>query len=315
MGNIKELYENINFLTYPKVISDALTRFGHKKNSLENKWLPEFIEISFPKFSYYILFQHYNRQQHTTFKDINGNTLKGKELTSLYKEYAKGFNDAYNEYENKINNNNNSIFTKTDEFFAEKIYSNVFNGSNGSIAGIGGKSINGKGYLYYTKENFYKGGFNGGEFYKGIEIILNNPVVFEPVFKRHKNSQKTNNIKQPETIDLSNTKGTENKNPYPKYCEIGSLFAQGLIHKKGFNFYYKKRQFEDCSKLSRYLQEKILKIKTDVRQYIDGTLKDQSKNFYKSKTRMKNIIDYCNENNIKITEDFQSKYNDLVNLH
>lgn len=105
-----------------------------------------------------------------------------------------------------------------------------------------------------------------------------------------------------------------NKKEFPKYCEIGSLFAQGLISiNKGY-FYYKKRKFESAPEISRFLKKEILKIDTDIRQYIDATLKKGGKSFYNSK-RMKIIIEYCKFNNIEITEDFQSKYNDLINLH
>jgi hypothetical protein len=34
----------------------------------------------------------------------------------------------------------------------------------------------------YIENNFFESGYNGGEFYKAWEIILNNPTIFEPIF-------------------------------------------------------------------------------------------------------------------------------------
>ena len=118
-----------------------------------------------------------------------------------------------------------------------------------------------------------------------------------------------------DVFEINNIKSKNRKKEFPKYCEVGSLFAQGLISLNKGYFYYKEKQFESAPKIAKFLKEDVLDINTDVRQYIDATLKKGDKNFYKSKTMMNNIIEYCKFNNIEITEGFQSKYNDLVNLH
>lgn len=122
-----------------------------------------------------------------------------------------------------------------------------------------------------------------------------------------------------EVFDVKNTNikaRTKANADFPKYCEIGSLFAQGYISKNGFNFYYKELKFESAKKLAEYLKDEVLKIDTDVRQYINDTLTDNGqKNFYRSKGMIKKVFSYCEANNIKTTQFFQSKYNTLNNLH
>ncbi len=95
----------------------------------------------------------------------------------------------------------------------------------------------------------------------------------------------------------TNTKNIILKKGFPKYCEIGSLFAQGFISKKsnnsklGFNFYYKELEFESVKKLAEYLEDEVLKIDTGVRQYINDTLTDNGqKNFYRSKGMIKKVF-------------------------
>ena len=118
-------------------------------------------------------------------------------------------------------------------------------------------------------------------------------------------------------IENTNIKKTTSENPeLPKYCEIGSLFAQGFLHLKENHPYFKKERFKSYSQLAKHIRSEVLENDTGVRQYISDTLSGSGqKNFYQSKGMMKKVVEYCQLKNIKITEEFQSKNNDLNNLH
>lgn len=108
--------------------------------------------------------------------------------------------------------------------------------------------------------------------------------------------------------------------PFPFYCKVGALFAQGFISKKKFECFYNdgtlNKSFKDISKLSRYIQKNILKTESIIRPYINDTLSVEAelkaKDFYKSKGMMKNIIEYCKMKNFTITSEFQRIYDDLI---
>ena len=123
------------------------------------------------------------------------------------------------------------------------------------------------------------------------------------------------------------TKNDENREligkiKYPFYCKIGSLFAQGLISREnnkitlGYDYKFKNKSFTDVSKLSKHIKENVLKTDKSVRQYISDTLSGNGeKNFYTSKSMITKINEYCKENNIDTTEDFNKAYTKLNNLH
>ncbi len=101
------------------------------------------------------------------------------------------------------------------------------------------------------------------------------------------------------------------------YPKVGALFAQGFIRKEGVLYFYKDLPFVSSGKLSTYIQDEILSTKSSVRQYIDGTLSEGTaeKDFYNSFTMMKKIIEYCDSNNLSITDDFKKIYKNLKNPH
>lgn len=236
----------------------------------------------------------------TSFIPINENLNKSIEYKSKRNNLKTKFNSIFEILISKQVSSKNKYF----EFSSFNNYKNRINELMSDFK---------TNYIDSNKIDFYKDQLIG---YK--EIIPNDLLgLQDKISLSTKSKIRYSNNRKIEYLEglLKTDKNKNLAKPHPKYCEIGSLFAQGFIHKKGFNFYYKELKFEDCSKLSRYLKNEILNIKTDIRQYIDGTLKEQTKNFYKSKIMMRNIIDYCKFNNIEITEDFQSKYNDLVNLH
>lgn len=120
-----------------------------------------------------------------------------------------------------------------------------------------------------------------------------------------------------EKVEFNNeSKFVSDENHY-FYCEIGALFAQGFIKKEieefGYVFGYKNNRFEKVEHLSKFIKEDVLKTKKSVRQYVSATLYENGKkNFYDSKSQMKNIIEFCNQNNYKITDDFKSRYEKLI---
>jgi hypothetical protein len=77
---------------------------------------------------------------------------------------------------------------------------------------------------------------------------------------------------------------------------------------------YKEKNF-DKIELEKELQ-KDLKIKS-VRQYIEGTFgekntKTSSRNdFFRGKTKIKYIVNYCSFYKIPITKEFQSRFDEL----
>ena len=107
-----------------------------------------------------------------------------------------------------------------------------------------------------------------------------------------------------------------NENQYPFYCKIGVLFAKGQIQFKNKKYYYCNNSYVSIAKLSKHIQDEVLKTNKAVRQYINDTIYNSgTKSFYKSYTMMKNVVDYCNDNNIKITTEFQDIYDELEKLH
>jgi hypothetical protein len=106
---------------------------------------------------------------------------------------------------------------------------------------------------------------------------------------------------------------------FPFYCRIGALFAQGFITKSskkgiGYVYFFKEREFENPSQLSKYIREVELKTSHNVKQYVNDTLYENGvKNFYGNKRHMKNILAFCKEKNFQITSDFKDRYSLLDN--
>lgn len=120
-------------------------------------------------------------------------------------------------------------------------------------------------------------------------------------------------------VRLKQTQSKEiksNKKQYPFYCQVGILFAKGQIQFKNQKFYFCNKPFVSIAKLSKYIKEEVLKTDKSVRQYINDTIYNTgTKSFYKSYTMMKKIVDYCNDNSIEITTEFQDIYDELEKLH
>jgi len=118
--------------------------------------------------------------------------------------------------------------------------------------------------------------------------------------------------------DVNSNKNSYSKKPFPFYCEIGALFAQGFINRvvdknRGYLFFYKDCSFEKIEHLSKYIKKDILNAEKEVRQYISSTLnKKGEKNFYSSEKKMNKILEFCKTNNYTVTIEFNKKYKNLI---
>lgn len=102
-------------------------------------------------------------------------------------EYAKAFILAYSEFET-ILNQNQTLISDTQEQKALKIFSYVLNSKykNGYFGGEyeNIEELKNKKGMYVSNEDMYDWGYKGGQYYKAWEIILNNPLIFEPLFSK-----------------------------------------------------------------------------------------------------------------------------------
>jgi hypothetical protein len=109
------------------------------------------------------------------------------------------------------------------------------------------------------------------------------------------------------------------KDSEPQYLEVTRLIAQGFIYfeqssdKSGKKFCYKENKFHELKELNKFLKN-ILTIQ-NYRQYVEDTLNESkgSKDLYSNRTILKKTYQYCSKNNIKMTPDFELKYNELNN--
>jgi hypothetical protein len=234
MNKIPNLYNGINFNTLPKVIYDELITnsndrgFTVTKNdkgetiTIDGEYLRPFFMSFSEDYNFYLNLKHYEYLEHRLKNgncfDKDYNKLDVQNIYPFYKYYNDGFLKGYNEFENSLKNHT-ALFNITNEQIAFKIYSRVTqsgyikenDGGFLLVSDSRDKEIDEKickeyGIKFVIKiyeENFFKSGFEGGEFYKAWEIILNNPTVFEPIFL--KNIKNEIELIEPEAIDLSDT--------------------------------------------------------------------------------------------------------------
>ena len=117
------------------------------------------------------------------------------------------------------------------------------------------------------------------------------------------------------TLLESNSTINETKPPKPfDYLKIGALIAQGkLIMIKGGKYQYNGVDFNKQD-ITKQL-ESDLKIKS-IRQYIEGTFGPDtdstlSNDFFRNETKIKRTVEYCLFYDIAITEDYQSRFDNL----
>jgi hypothetical protein len=239
MERIPYLYNGINFETLPKSIYDELITNSNDRSfssytddngeriTIDGEFLPPSFTYYCEEYNFYLNHKHYEYLEYRLNSgncfDKDYNKITTENIYPYFKYYSDGFVKGYNEFENSLKNNT-SLFSLTNEQIAFKIFSRIkqnrlLKENDGSFKFVhdafSNKEIddrickeNGiKFTLKIYEENLFESGFNGGEFYKAWEIILNNPTVFEPIFL--KNNVIKNEVIESEPIDLSDTTATE----------------------------------------------------------------------------------------------------------
>ncbi|MBW1297777.1 hypothetical protein [Aquimarina litoralis] len=168
-------------------------------------------------------------------------------------------------------------------------------------------------YLLMAKEELYKLGTEPSKELEesfGISAYRN---FFHPskisLLKNHKEIEK-------EIRDYIKAKIKEEPD-FPYYCEVGALFAQGLIRSKkipeeaSYKYYYKNEDPLDFPKFWKYIKEKVIG-RGNPRQILQHSFDKQGdKNIYTSK-RIQKIYDYCKHYNIEMVDDFIKEYENIT---
>jgi hypothetical protein len=156
-------------------------------------------------------------------------------------EYAKAFQKGYIDFEKNLNQKQTTI-AEPQEQKALKIFSYVLNAKykNGYFGDIteNHEAIKDRKGRYISNDEFSEWGFQGGQYYKAWEIILSNPLVFEPFFLKYFNSTETNNIPAARISEDKNTKKFPAK--YQALAYILELLAEGKKPPQDFEGNFKK---------------------------------------------------------------------------
>ncbi len=187
----------------------------------------------------------------------------------------------------------------------------------------GQQIINSTGYYYFMN---YKASFGFFEIEQDSEFMNSiNSKFFKNGFRYH---YKNENlvlfcVKLIEFINLSEvlienkttpTNPNENKKPETEkmYFKIGLLFAENKIYRilnnGTYEYYHLEKKFKSVNALHKHLGL--------TRKYIDDTFKELKTphNIYKNLKYMRNIVDYCNKNEIQIHLEFSNKYTTLIQM-
>jgi hypothetical protein len=279
--NIPNILSNLNFATIPQIIINEfnkvgeyveIVKFNNQKNELiinidnGNLAFDENAELLF-----YCTKNNFNKlkekleSKEYIFFDKN-------DINPFIMEYKKGFTKGYYDFENSLKINN-SPFNVTNEIIAHNIFRRVYNTSNknGYFIPFAENENLKEHSLYMDLANFYDGGICGGEFFKAWELILNNPTVFEPIFKA---SIKIETIPEPEPLDLSNTSAVE---------KIIYLNELGII-----DFLRSKPEFISVNLLATFLSsitgEKPLTLQTSLNRLLTNDTADKNHPYQTKKT-------------------------------
>lgn len=119
-------------------------------------------------------------------------------------EYAKAFHKGYNDFEKNLNQKPKTI-DEPQEQKALKIFSYVLNAKykNGYFGDVteNHKDFKDRKGRYVSNDEFSEWGYQGGQYYKAWEIILNNPIVFEPFFLKFYNSTEINKTQASKVLE------------------------------------------------------------------------------------------------------------------
>lgn len=99
------------------------------------------------------------------------------------------------------------------------------------------------------------------------------------------------------------------KKKFSLYCELGSLFAHGLITFESGNYIFDGVKYSESTNMANHLiDNKILTkgIKGVQQNLTSFASVNNLRGYHKNKTVYKNIFDYCIENNLEMTQEFES---------
>lgn len=214
MLDIKPISTGINWAIIPKIIYKEFCKYGNERSfsSIRNETgemittygellPPYYTRFNHVENGFYCLEKHYDYLisdlKKGVYFDVDFNQLNRITILPFLNEYGKGFQYGYNNFENSFKDNS-SLFSRRDEDIALRIFSRIFGFFSIKVGafsfGISSdlekaeeikkeKSI--KFIKIIKKKNFYESGISGGEFFKAWEIILNNPLIFKPIFEEN----------------------------------------------------------------------------------------------------------------------------------
>tara|TARA_Y100000592_G_C5432136_1_gene298892 strand:+ start:182 stop:1120 length:939 start_codon:yes stop_codon:yes gene_type:complete len=210
MSEIKNFLKDINVSVIPKSVYNEFCKHNGKEDSeLVNRVMNEVSHVrgnddcplfgawKIEGYSYYLNTKYYgsllNELQKGLYCLDSKKKLSRKDLTSFFLEYAKGFEQGYYAFQDKLKklSGEDSLFNDSKDTIKLKVFSR--------ISKIGTKYKDGKfiyhlykyndsipeGFFGIQRKDFFMQGVEGGGFYKAWEIILNNPYEFESIFDKY----------------------------------------------------------------------------------------------------------------------------------
>ena len=220
---VKNLYDGLNLSTVPEIIKEEFFKLS---KVWDNKWevQPFMTKYIFDdeELTFFILdkqlenFNTFIEKKQVLDEDFNLLT-EDSYFDTYIREYGRGFFKGYSDFTQKLSNEH-SVFLAENRQTAHTVYSRVI----GNVLTIRKgeltlsmiprkrveelkKKFNSRILNYVSKEDHYKSGYQGGEYYKAWSLILHNPTLFEEIFNKQnpKNSQEAETIPIIETPDLS----------------------------------------------------------------------------------------------------------------
>jgi hypothetical protein len=262
---IKNINDGINWRTIPKVINDEFSKNGHIRSFVARRGAdgkfkttygemmpPMFVHYNYDLLNFFVNLKFVERFDELLdlglIFDENLNHITRKKLKPFFDEYSNGFNKGYSEFEDALKKDV-PLFGTSNENITYKVYSRIISDKTGmfpmhstfefqqsDLEKEVRKERNLKLLWKVKKESFFNSGFEGGEFYKAWEIILNNPTIFESVFTKHFELNKPEQL-EPEPLDLSDTTTIEtplfnNKFDTVKESTVIEYFTKKLVETK-----------------------------------------------------------------------------------
>jgi hypothetical protein len=238
--------------------------------------------------------------------EINNHKISDfRDLKPYFIDYKAGFKNGYNGFENDIIKMYSTEFSdkqdsinKVFEFLTQKIW--------GIKTGFGRNFNKEKNQLCEIVGGF-EDGQKQGYYYKAWSIVFSHNKLFTPLFEDYYSKLESTDQNQTDNIETDKPKEW-------KYKQIGVLIAQGKLTKNKKGYEYKDKTF-DKIELEKELK-KDLKIKS-IRQYIEGTFGEKNtktilkNDFFRCKTKIKYIVNYCSFYKIPITKQYQSLFDEL----